>query len=189
MMCVLTLGMSAVSTQASVAAAVRRLASSARVVGGAERTGWNPHTHAGAASSLSDGRTAHLALGLCAGALAMGCLLPNPQHPKLAHAEAATAPPAKLFTVNSIADAADKASPSVVNLSLSLRSTRGLVGASGSGVIIDPNGTIVTNVHVVVPFQVRNGCGTPSISMRDACLRRGCWEAFFQPGSASAGFG
>lgn len=63
---------------------------------------------------------AALGLGLCAGAFGTALLDPHPAKDSpwpWAHAEAptsATHSPAKEFTVNSIADAADKASPSVV---------------------------------------------------------------------------
>ncbi|KAL2940977.1 putative protease Do-like 14 [Bienertia sinuspersici] len=60
----------------------------------------------------------------------------------------------RCFTRDTIADAAAKVSPAVVNLSV----PHGIYGLTmgksiGSGTIIDPDGTILTCAHVVVDFQ------------------------------------
>ena len=84
-----------------------------------------------------------------------GLLEYGPSHPNTIKAEAGKTDgdskivhPSKQF--NFLAEAVDKASPAVVHIQA--RSTRSLYGmavSSGSGFIIDQNGYIITNAHVV----------------------------------------
>lgn len=57
-----------------------------------------------------------------------------------------------------IADAAAKASPAVVNILVQRKESPLPVGSSGSGFIVDTNGTVLTNAHVVADvIKQRNG--------------------------------
>ncbi|KAK9691914.1 hypothetical protein RND81_09G228400 [Saponaria officinalis] len=81
---------------------------------------------------------------------------PSPDSPNTGNHVSAdsTADSSRYLTRDTIADAAAKVSPAVVNLSV----PQGIYGLTmgksiGSGTIIDPDGTILTCAHVVVDFQ------------------------------------
>lgn len=72
------------------------------------------------------------------------------------------------LTRNTIADAAAKASPAVVHITVTLGDMGLFVGqGAGSGVIINPNGTILTNAHVVAGYGNVVYKGKVKVSMQD----------------------
>ncbi len=113
------------------------------------------HTAGGAAaagSASSPSRTPPWA-AFAAGFAAAGALahaLPPGASPAAAACDAA--PPPQCLSPTFLADAAEKASPAVVNITAAVGGRLGAylgVASSGSGFIVSPDGTVLTNAHVV----------------------------------------
>ncbi|CAM6122297.1 unnamed protein product [Calypogeia fissa] len=71
------------------------------------------------------------------------------------------------FTRHAIADAAAKAAPAVVNITVSIGGRISFAQTAGSGFIIDPDGTILTNAHVVADESVGPYKGKIVVTLQD----------------------
>jgi HtrA serine peptidase 2 len=116
-----------------------------------------------------------------AGALAHA--VPPGASPPGAACEAAPQPQPQpqFLSPNFLADAAEKASPAVVNITSAVGGRLGAylgVASSGSGFIISPDGTVLTNAHVVADAAAGAGAGAAlTLSLQDGRTFAGRVEA------------
>ena len=72
---------------------------------------------------------------------------------------APAAPPPPVLSPYFISEAAAKAAPAVVNIMVHSNGMPGMsTGSSGSGFIVDADGTILTNAHVLADAIVQQVC-------------------------------
>mmetsp|Transcript_12974 Transcript_12974/g.30779 ORF Transcript_12974/g.30779 Transcript_12974/m.30779 type:complete len:516 (+) Transcript_12974:219-1766(+) len=100
-----------------------------------------------------------------------------------AHSEAADGAAASPFGPHFIADAAEKAAPAVVNVTVN-HANRGhgygmfSTKSSGSGFIIDSSGVILTNAHVVLDASGRQPAKSITITLQDGRIFEGEVRSF-----------
>ena len=105
----------------------------------------------------------YVRFALSAGGVAGATALCTSQQFLAAQCEDTTAPAAGFLKATFIADAAAKASPSLVNI----RVRNGFQESSGSGFIVDSKGLVLTNTHVVKDAMSRFGGGAVSVTLSD----------------------